>query len=113
MTNADINDRIRKLNESTIFQFVGRFAAVFAAVVMAPLTVWAITILLTISNDVAVLKTQVATALTDPYKGADAKRDFARRDDALRFFGESLSDVKGRVNTLEYQSATRRGQPQP
>lgn len=112
MTRSDFNTRIRKLNESTVFQMVGRFAGVFAAVVLAPTSVWGLSILLAMSNDVAVLKAKVETALTDPYHGADAKRDFARRDDQIDYVRADMTEVKGRINTLEYATA-RRGQPQP
>jgi len=114
MTSQDFNNRIRKLNESTVFQMIGRFAGVFAAVVLAPTSVWGLTVLLAMSNDIAVMKSQIASALADPYKGADAKRDFDRRDDAIRFATGSIDDLKSRVGTLEYASANRHtGQPRP
>jgi hypothetical protein len=114
MTRRDLHTRIRKLSESKNLALVGRVSAAVVAVIGAPLAVYAVTLLIRISGDVAVLKSEIATALADPYKGADAKRDFDRRDDAIQFATGSINELKTRVGTLEYISASRgAGRPRP
>lgn len=95
------------MSESRSLALIGRISAAIVAVVGAPLAVYAVILLVGISGDVAILKTKVETALSDPYKGADAKRDFDRRDDAIRFATGTIDELKARVGTLEYASANR------
>lgn len=102
------------MSESRTLALIGRISAAIVAVVGAPLAVYAVILLVGISGDVAILKTKVETALTDPYKGADAKRDFDRRDDAIRVTANGLEEAKGRIKTLEdFTSRRSPGRPQP
>ena len=102
-----LQERIRELNDNARFQLVGRVAAIFGVPAILGMITWALILLVGMSQDVAVMKAQRAIATADPYKGADAKRDFALRDNMITVNAGAIKDLSERVKTLEYGAARR------
>lgn len=102
-----LNERIRELNENTRFQLVGRVAAIVGTPLIIAGGIWSLSLLTHMSQDLAVVKSQMIDATADRYRGSDATRDFALRDNMIGTNAKAILDLTDRVKTLEYGAARR------
>lgn len=103
-----LGEVMRDLNDNTRFQLVGRVAMIFGTPLLLAAGVWSLTLLSGMSQDVAVMKSQLTTLANDPYRGGDAKRDFALRDSMIAGNGKTIDALSLRVGALELEAARRK-----
>lgn len=102
-----LEQRMRELNDNARFQLVGRTASVFGVPAILGLIGWALFLLVSVSQDVAVMKAKLEAATSDPYHATDARRDFALRDNMITNNGKAIDSYGRRIEALELESSRR------